>query len=107
MTLVTFLSPDGNPVCDVEVPAGESLMLAALRTDVQGIEAECGGCATCGTCHVYVEQGLEALPPPAYDEAAMLEFVADERRANSRLSCQLLGATDLPALTVRLPRRQV
>ncbi|TFY96264.1 2Fe-2S iron-sulfur cluster-binding protein [Ramlibacter rhizophilus] len=107
MTRVSFVSPQGDFVHETEVPSGQSVMRAAIDANVAGIEAECGGCLSCGTCHVYVEQGGEALPPPGDEELAMLDFVAAERRENSRLSCQLMAADGLDALTVRLPERQV
>ena len=37
----------------------------------------------------------------------MLEFVAAERRGNSRLSCQLQGAEGVESVTVSLPVTQV
>lgn len=106
MTVVTFLSPQGQPLREVALAPSQSVMQAALQAGVEGIEAECGGCLTCATCHVYVEGGAEALPPAEADEEAMLAFVAAERRPNSRLSCQLHGADAIPALTVQLPDRQ-
>lgn len=106
MTLVTFLSPTGQTLREVRVAPGQSVMRAALQENVEGIEAECGGALSCGTCHVYVEAAAAQLPPPEADETALLEYVAAERKDNSRLSCQLLGNPDLPSLTVRLPERQ-
>jgi len=106
-TTVTLLSPQGEPAATVLVTAGESVMRAALHADVQGIEAECGGCLSCATCHVYVREVVGELPSPTQEEVGMLEFVAAERRAESRLSCQLLGSGALKQLVVQLPDRQV
>lgn len=107
MTIAIVRAPDGLSSRQITIAPGQSLMKAALTADVEGIEAECGGCLSCATCHVYVESGAESMPPPSDEEAALLEFVAAERRNNSRLSCQILGSPELPALTVQLPRRQV
>ena len=41
------------------------------------------------------------------DEDALLEGTAAERRANSRLSCQIIVTAELDGLVVRLPDRQV
>jgi 2Fe-2S ferredoxin len=107
MTTITFLSPGGEPIAVVQAKPGESVMRAALRANVKGIEAECGGLMTCATCHVYLGAGqLALLPPPSVDERFMLDFAAAERREGSRLSCQLVPGTDLPALLVELPERQ-
>lgn len=108
MTRVTFRSPSGDTVAVLDVRAGRSVMQAAVEANLSGIEAECGGSMTCSTCHVYVSEGYAALlPPPGADEAAMLDFVAAERRPTSRLSCQLVAADSLESLEVQLPERQV
>ena len=108
MTRATILSPTGATAAVVQPKAGESLMVAALNADVRGIEAECGGSMTCATCHVYVSERHAALfAPPTPDETAMLEFVAAERRATSRLSCQLVATASTPDFEVQLPERQV
>jgi len=86
---------------------GQSLMQAAVGANVQGIEADCGGLLTCGTCHVYVrEPHASRLPPPSPDELAMLDFTAAPREANSRLSCQVMLTDALDGLTVDLPPSQ-
>ena len=88
-------------------PTGQSLMRAATRAGVDEIAADCGGCLTCATCHVYVDAPwLASLKPAGPDELAMLEMTAAERRPNSRLSCQLELSTELDGLTVELPQRQ-
>jgi 2Fe-2S ferredoxin len=86
---------------------GQSLMQAAVDANVAGIEADCGGLLTCGTCHVYVREPYAGLlPAPASDEMAMLEFTAAPRRANSRLSCQIELTDALDGLTLELPASQ-
>jgi 2Fe-2S ferredoxin len=91
----------------LEAKAGESLMQAAVAANVRGIEADCGGLLTCATCHVYVREPFASrLPPPSDDELGMLQFTASERRANSRLSCQLELSEALDGLTVDLPESQ-
>lgn len=107
MTSVTFVSADGAERRTLQVKPGQSFMQAAVDANLKGIEAECGGCLTCATCHVYVEEGGEALPPASAEEVAMLDFVAAERRENSRLSCQLQGAEGVEGVTVWLPVTQV
>ena len=61
----------------------------------------------CATCHVYVQEPwLQKLPEPLAPELEMLECTADERRPESRLSCQIKLTPQLHGLTVRLPRTQ-
>lgn len=64
-------------------------MRAGLNAGVPGIVAECGGCMTCGTCHVHLEPAVyQALPPPSADECAMLDMLVGVDQT-SRLSCQV------------------
>jgi 2Fe-2S ferredoxin len=66
------------------------------------IEAACGGCCACATCHVYVEpEWLERLEAPKQEESLMLDE-AFEVRDNSRLSCQVTYSEALDGLKVTL-----
>jgi 2Fe-2S ferredoxin len=105
MPKVTFIEPSGNAV-EINVPAGWSLMQAATAKGVEGIDAECGGSCVCATCHCYVEVGLDRLPAQSANELSMIKSVAAERRANSRLSCQIKVTAELDGLVVRVPPRQ-
>jgi 2Fe-2S ferredoxin len=93
---------------EVTVPAdGRSLMKAAVDAGVDGIAADCGGNLTCATCHVYVrEPWLQRLPGPSADEDTMLDFTAEARQPNSRLSCQIRLVPSLDGLEVDVPARQ-
>ena len=83
---------------EVEAKPGRSLMLN-IRREAE-IAAICGGCASCGTCHVYVaEDWLDRLPAMASDEDTTLSF-SDWRQRNSRLSCQIRVTDDLDGLAV-------
>lgn len=106
MTIITFIHPDGRAQ-RIAGSVDESAMQAATRHDVGGILAECGGNAMCATCHVYVDDNwLPRLPSMGDDEDALLDGTAAERRANSRLSCQIKLSADLDGLILRLPERQ-
>jgi ferredoxin, 2Fe-2S len=107
MPTVIFESID-NRRREVDAPPGASLMTAAVGQGVDGIEADCGGTCSCATCHVYIdERFVDLLPPAEGQELDMLEFVAAERRPNSRLSCQIVVDQKLEGLLVRLPEKQV
>lgn len=107
MPKITYIQPDGAQTV-LEVANGTTLMHAALSNGLQGIVAECGGSAMCATCHVYVDPArAESLPPVNAVEDEMLDSVADERKENSRLSCQLSVTPDYEGLVVYLPRNQV
>ena len=86
---------------------GQSLMQAAMHNNVDGIDADCGGLMTCGTCHVFVREPYASqLPAPSRDEEGMLDFTAVPREPNSRLSCQIQLTQALDGLTVDLPETQ-
>jgi ferredoxin, 2Fe-2S len=99
-------APDGS-VRELHARTGQSLMRAAVQDGVDEIAADCGGCLTCATCHVYVDATWFArLPPADADETAMLEMTAAEHRPTSRLSCQIALTPALDGLRVELPERQ-
>lgn len=82
-------------------------MRGAIDHNIRGIDAECGGCLSCATCHVYVEaKFVPLLAPPSADESDLLTGVAAERRSESRLSCQIEMTEALDGLVVRIPERQ-
>lgn len=106
MPTVKFLLPDGAETA-VDVPVGWSLMEAARRDGIEGIVAECGGGAICGTCHVHIdEQQFETLGAPEMTEAALLEIVPDAS-PTSRLSCQVIMTEEMAGMSVRVPAEQL
>ncbi|RST53750.1 2Fe-2S iron-sulfur cluster-binding protein [Variovorax sp. MHTC-1] len=107
MPTIHYILKDGS-TREVEAKAGSSVMENAIRHNVRGIDAECGGCCSCATCHVYVDEAFfDRLPPPDDLESGLLEVVAAERRPTSRLSCQIAMSAALDGLTVRLPQTQI
>ena len=90
----------------IEVENGATVMEAAIRNAIPGIEAECGGACACATCHVYVDEAWrEKVGAPTPMEEDMLDFGFDVR-PNSRLSCQIKVSDELDGLTVSTPERQ-
>ena len=66
------------------------------------INAECGGCCSCATCHVYVDADWQdKLADPNDEEVDMLDEAFDVED-NSRLSCQIIMRDDLDGLKVTL-----
>ena len=105
MTSVTFIDAQGT-ARTVAAEDGATLMEAAVRNAIPGIEAECGGACACATCHVYVDAAWQdRLPPPQSMEEDMLDFAYDVR-PNSRLSCQIRIRPELEGLVVTTPDRQ-
>jgi 2Fe-2S ferredoxin len=69
--------------------SGHSLMEAVRDDGLDELLALCGGCCSCATCHIYIdEQWADALPPITEDENDLLDS-SDHRKGSSRLSCQI------------------
>ena len=84
----------------IDVENGATVMEAAIRNAIPGIEAECGGACACATCHVYVDEAWrEKVGAPSPMEEDMLDFGFDVR-PNSRLSCQIKVSDELDGLVV-------
>jgi ferredoxin, 2Fe-2S len=106
MPKVKYVQQDGTE-CVVEIASSVSVMLAAVRNGVSGIEGEWGGCLDCATCHVYVNEAqLSAIPLPSDEELELLGTVGAPRKPNSRLSCQLKPPFPTETLTVYIPEAQ-
>ena len=102
LTLLTVIDRKGARR-DIEAKDDERLMFVLRDDHGLPVEGVCGGCASCGTCHVLVDPAWTArLPPRDDDEEAMLDSLhhVDERR--SRLSCQITVTPALAGLTVTL-----
>ncbi len=103
MAFITWKTKDGNEI-SVDVKDGLNLMEAATANNVSQIEGECGGCLSCATCHVFVDdQWLEKTGEVDEIEDTMLEMTDVERQHNSRLSCQIIAAPDLDGLVLFVP----
>jgi ferredoxin, 2Fe-2S len=103
MPMVHWILPDGSRISD-DVNAGTNLMDAAQFAGVRGIDGECGGCLSCATCHVYVDDAwLAACAPMSDVEETMLDAVIAPRQANSRLSCQLTASEALDGVLLKVP----
>jgi len=86
----------------VEATLGNSIMENLRDGGIDEILALCGGCLSCATCHVFVDdQWLDRLPAISEDEDDLLDS-SDARQANSRLSCQLPLTEELDGIKVRV-----
>jgi 2Fe-2S ferredoxin len=99
---IRYIEHDGREHV-VEVRNGLSVMEGAIRNNVPGIDADCGGACACATCHVYVDEAFRDLVGgPSAMEESMLDF-AENVEPNSRLYCQIKVTDALDGLTVRTP----
>jgi ferredoxin, 2Fe-2S len=102
---ITYIEFNGREHV-VDVTSGLSVMEGAKKNDIPGIDADCGGGCSCGTCHVYVDPAWQARVGERNAlEEATIEF-ASSVESNSRLACQIRITDDLDGLVVRLPESQ-
>ena len=103
------------PYLDVIDRNGESRQLSAregdtvmevLRDAGLPIEAVCGGCCVCATCHVYIDPAWVPKTGTMTDMEADMLDLADGRQDNSRLACQIHASAALDGLVVRMPETQ-
>ncbi len=105
MAKITYIESNGTEHT-IEVRNGQSVMEGAVKNNIPGIDADCGGACACATCHVYVDEAWTAKTGTAsVMEESMLDFAQDQR-PNSRLSCQISVSDALDGLIVRMPENQ-
>jgi 2Fe-2S ferredoxin len=105
MPKITYVEFSGKEHA-IEVKAGLTVMEGAIKHNVPGIDADCGGACACATCHVYVDAAwTDKVGSPSAMEESMLDF-AENVEPNSRLSCQIKVTEALDGLVVRMPESQ-
>jgi ferredoxin, 2Fe-2S len=73
----------------IEGQDGYSLMQVIRDNGFDEVLALCGGCCSCGTCHVHVsQQSLSRMPEMHNEERDLLDALS-HRSELSRLSCQI------------------
>jgi 2Fe-2S ferredoxin len=97
---IKVIDHDGK-VHQLEATIGFSIM-EIIRDAGLDIEAICGGCCACATCHCYIgEKWVDKISTPDDDEESMLDQAFDIKK-NSRLSCQIPFSEDLDGITLTL-----
>ena len=105
MPKITYAEHDGTEHV-VDVKTGLSVMEGAVKNNIPGIDADCGGACACATCHVYVDEAWrEKTGKQSAMEESMLDF-AENVEPNSRLSCQIKVTDALDGLRVTMPESQ-
>lgn len=105
MAKIIFVDSEGTER-EVDAQNGESVMDAAVKNSIPGIDADCGGACACATCHVYVDAAfMDKVGEQEDMEKSMLDF-AENVEPNSRLSCQITVSDALDGLRVTTPESQ-
>lgn len=100
MTRITVTTREG---VEHTLEAGDGSLMEAIRAaGIDELLAMCGGCCSCATCHVWIEDDwVDQLPPVGVDEDDLLDSSAHRDR-RSRLSCQVPLSDDLDGLRVTI-----
>lgn len=101
MVTIRVTTRSGQAV-EVEGAEGLSVMEAIRDAGIDELLALCGGCCSCATCHVHVdEEWIGKLPTIGDDEIDLLDST-DHRNAFSRLSCQIELTPELNGIAVTI-----
>jgi 2Fe-2S ferredoxin len=85
---------------EIEGKAGATLM-EVLRDHDMDVEAICGGCCSCATCHVFIDDDWAGkLPDRSEDEQELVQETEAYKAGNSRLSCQITMTDDMDGLSL-------
>lgn len=101
MAKLTIVNRSGEE-STIEGQSGHSVMEIIRDNGFDELLALCGGCCSCATCHVYVDESFaDQLPAMSEDENDLLDS-SDHRDARSRLSCQIAFSDALDGLKVTI-----
>lgn len=100
MPRITVITRNGDRH-EVEAAVDLTAMEVIREAGFDELLAMCGGCCSCATCHVYVDEGGESLSPMGVDEDDLLDG-SSHRTRTSRLSCQLHLGDGADGLCIRL-----
>ena len=105
MVKLTFIEASGEEHV-IDAKPGHSVMESAVKNNVPGIAADCGGALACATCRVYVSDAWrDKLEPPTEMEQSTIEF-SEDKTPGLRLSCQIKVTPALDGLIVHTPESQ-
>ncbi|MCW2393960.1 MULTISPECIES: 2Fe-2S iron-sulfur cluster-binding protein [unclassified Sphingobium] len=101
MPQLTVVTRDGARH-EIEAQNGHTVMEVIRDNGIDELLAICGGCCSCATCHVYVDEAYaDKLPPLKGDEDDLLDS-SEHRNASSRLSCQIPVSSELEGMVVTI-----
>ncbi len=102
MSDITVIGLNGEAQ-EVSFEPGDSLMEVLRDAGYEEIIAMCGGCCSCATCHVHIENQADFELPPIEEDEELLVSMADNYQADaSRLSCQLTLNDEQTGLRVQI-----
>ena len=101
MAQIFVTTREGNEIALAAKP-GMSVMEIIRDGGIDELLALCGGCCSCATCHVYVDDGFTAAAGFASADEDDLLDSSDHKTPASRLSCQIAFTAALDGLKVTI-----
>jgi 2Fe-2S ferredoxin len=101
MAKLTIIDRAGVEIT-IDAANGLSVMEIIRNNGGDELLALCGGCCSCATCHVYVEDNFAGKLPDVSEAENDLLDSSEYRSVQSRLSCQLAFSEELDGLKVRI-----
>ena len=100
--MLNVIDREGNQTT-IDIEEGMTIKDAIEDKLVPDNYGVCGGCCSCGTCHVYVKPNdFDKLTTKEEDEIETLESIAVEPNKYSRLSCQVEFKKEYDNITVTI-----
>jgi ferredoxin len=97
-----FIYENNNKVLQVEAEENQNLLQIAKKYNLE-LEGVCQGTRACGTCHIYLENGIyKKIDPMSEDEEDLLTL-AYNLKSTSRLGCQVKVGRDFEGTKVCIP----
>jgi len=85
---------------EIDVADGLTVMEAIRDNGFDELLALCGGCCSCATCHVYLDEPEVAVPAEDQEKEVLEGLI--HHRDNSRLLCQLEASQDITELKIQI-----
>jgi 2Fe-2S ferredoxin len=81
---------------------GNTLMELIRAAGIDELLALCGGCCSCATCHVALDDRFaDKVPPISEDESDLLDS-SSHRTSSSRLACQIPWSDALDGMVLTI-----
>jgi 2Fe-2S ferredoxin len=97
-----FVTTRDGTLHEIDAEPGISVMQAIRDAGIDELYALCGGCMSCATCHVHVDQAdLGRVAAVTTDEADLLDS-SEHVSESSRLSCQIEVSEALDGLRLTI-----
>lgn len=106
MTRLIFVQPDGIRHA-LDAGFEPTVMHVAIRHNLSGLPAECGGQLACATCMLDLDPAwADRVPPAGPDERDMIEDTLGHVPPHRRLACQIAVSEAPDGLVMHVPPRQ-